>query len=183
MVDSEYLTNGKLEQAINLVDSYIQKLQIKGLSQKIFKTESGMPLITYVVEPSEGVTRNVMVYGHIDKQPYGEGWDADKNPTDPVIIDGCMYGRGSADDGYSAFSCMLAVKIGQQQGVKMPRICLVIEAEEESGSASLIPLLHQAKDVIGTPDVCLCMDSGAFDYNQLWVTTSLRGICILDMTV
>jgi acetylornithine deacetylase/succinyl-diaminopimelate desuccinylase-like protein len=181
MVDDKYLENGLLEQAMDLVDNYINKLEIKGLSRKIFKTEKGLPLITYIVEPSEGVTRNVMVYGHIDKQPYGEGWDTD--PKDPVIKGDCMYGRGSADDGYSAFSCMLAVKVGQELGVKMPRICLVLETEEESGSASLIPLLNQAKDVIGTPDVCLCMDSGAFDYNKLWVTSSLRGICILDLTV
>jgi hypothetical protein len=67
MVDKEYLTNGLLEQAIELVDSYIQKLEIKGISRKIFKTETGIPLITYVVEPSEGVTKNVMVYGHLDK--------------------------------------------------------------------------------------------------------------------
>jgi acetylornithine deacetylase/succinyl-diaminopimelate desuccinylase-like protein len=142
-----------------------------------------MPLICYVVEASEGITKNVMLYGHIDKQPYGEGWDEDKPPTEPVIIGEKMYGRGGADDGYSAFSSMLAVKVGQDLGAKMPRICLVIEAEEESGSPNLIPLLEKAKDVIGTPDVCLCLDSGAFDYNQLWVTSSLRGICILDMTV
>lgn len=27
------------------------------------------------------------------------------------------------------------------------------------------------------------MDSGAFDYNQLWITSSLRGVCITDMKV
>ena len=33
------------------------------------------------------------------------------------------------------------------------------------------------------PDFCFCMDSGAMDYNSIWTTTSLRGICILDMKV
>jgi acetylornithine deacetylase/succinyl-diaminopimelate desuccinylase-like protein len=65
----------------------------------------------------------------------------------------------------------------------MPRVALVLETEEESGSPNLIPLLKIASDSIGKPDVCLCMDSGAFDYKQLWMTSSLRGICILDMTV
>ena len=50
------------------------------------------PLVVYVVEPSEGVTKNVMFYGHLDKQPYGEGWET--NPTDPVIKGDFMYGRG-----------------------------------------------------------------------------------------
>jgi len=122
-----------------------------------------------------------MVYGHLDKQPYGEGWET--SPTDPVIKGDIMYGRGASDDGYAPFSCMLAVKAGQDQGLKMPRICLVLETEEESGSPNLIPLLKIAKEAIGEPDHCFCMDSGAFDYNQLWITSSLRGICIIDMKV
>lgn len=124
-----------------------------------------------------------MVYGHLDKQPYGTGWNEDTPPTEPVIKDGCLFGRGGGDDGYAPFSCMLAVKNAQLQGAKMPRVCLVLETEEESGSPNLITLLKLASDSIGTPDTCFCMDSGAFDYKQLWMTSSLRGICIIDMTV
>ena len=65
----------------------------------------------------------------------------------------------------------------------MPRVALVLETEEESGSPNLIPLLKLASDSIGTPDYCFCMDSGAFNYDQLWMTSSLRGISILDMKV
>lgn len=78
---------------------------------------------------------------------------------------------------------MLAIKDAQLQGQKLPRVCLVLETEEESGSPNLIPLLKIAKDAIGEPDYCFCLDSGAFDYNQLWITSSLRGICIIDLTV
>jgi len=147
----------------------------------VYRAENNLPMVVYVVEPSEGVTKNVLVYGHLDKQPYGSGWNTD--PCDPVIKDGLMYGRGASDDGYAPFSAMLAIKAGQDQGAKMPRIALVLETEEESGSPNLIPLLKIASDSIGKPDACFCMDSGAFDYNQLWMTSSLRGICILDMTV
>lgn len=131
-----------------------------------------------------------MVYGHLDKQPYGPGWET--SPTDPVIkdytcpdgrVDQALYGRGGGDDGYAPFTCMLGVKAAQEQGVKMPRICLVLETEEESGSEYLVTLLKMAADAIGPIDACFCMDSGAFDYNQLWITSSLRGICILDVTV
>jgi len=65
----------------------------------------------------------------------------------------------------------------------MPRVVLSLETEEESGSPNLIKLLKLASDSIGTPDVCFCMDSGAFDYESLWITSSLRGICIIDLTV
>ena len=94
-----------------------------------------------------------------------------------------MYGRGGADDGYSVFTCMLAIKNAQLQGVKLPRCAMVLETEEESGSPNLLELLDIAKDAIGRVDFCFCMDSGAFDYNQLWCTSSLRGVTIVDITV
>jgi acetylornithine deacetylase/succinyl-diaminopimelate desuccinylase-like protein len=75
-----------------------------------------------------------------------------------------MYGRGSADDGYSAFACMLAVKSIQESGLKLPRIVMTLESEEESGSPNLIALLKEAEPLIKVPDVMFCMDSGALDY-------------------
>jgi acetylornithine deacetylase/succinyl-diaminopimelate desuccinylase-like protein len=39
-----------------------------------------------------------------------DGWDAGLGPTSPVIRDGYLYGRGGADDGYSVFTVMLAIK-------------------------------------------------------------------------
>lgn len=124
-----------------------------------------------------------MLYGHLDKQPWMDGWDEGLAPTEPVIRGEYLYGRGGADDGYSPFTCMLAVKNLQEQGVPTPRIALVLETEEESGSPNLITLLTVAKETIGEPDFCFCMDSGAFNYDNLWITSSLRGINIIDMTV
>jgi len=123
-----------------------------------------LPLVVYVVE-ANGSDKNIMVYGHIDKQPYGLGWDDDKHPTEPVIINNRLYGRGASDDGYAPFSCMLGIKAAQDQGVKMPRIALVLETEEESMSPNLIDLCKLASYVIGDPEVMFCLDSGAFDYN------------------
>ena len=108
MVDSEYLTNGKVEQSIDLVHQYIEKLEIPGLKQTKIQPAGMTPLIVYEV-PGEG--KSIMLYGHLDKQPYGPGWDADKLPTDPVIIGDYMYGRGCSDDGYAPFIVMLAVKL------------------------------------------------------------------------
>jgi acetylornithine deacetylase/succinyl-diaminopimelate desuccinylase-like protein len=88
-----------------------------------------------VVESSDPlITKNVMLYGHLDKQPHGEGWDEGLSATDPVRKGDLMYGRGSSDDGYSSFAAMLAIKNIQEQNLPHPRFCLVLETEEESGS-------------------------------------------------
>lgn len=60
---------------------------------------------------------------------------------------------------------------------------MVLETEEESGSPNLLSLLDAAAEHIGKPDLCFCMDSGALDYQSLWITSSLRGICIVDLQV
>lgn len=183
MSDPEFATNGLIQKAMEVVDEYVKKLEIKGLKRNVFHPPGKNPLVVYVVEPSEGSTKNIMFYGHLDKQPWGTGWDEGLSATDPVIRGDYMYGRGSSDDGYSPFATMLAIKSAQVAGEKLPRVVLVLETEEESGSPNLISLLQEAEAVIGKPDACFCMDSGALDYDQLWVTSSLRGICVVDMQI
>ena len=51
-----------------------------------------------------------MLYGHLDKQPWMDGWATGLGPTKPVVRGNWLYGRGGADDGYALFSCMLAIK-------------------------------------------------------------------------
>ena len=51
-----------------------------------------------------------MLYGHLDKMPWLDGWSEGLGPITPVIKDGHLYGRGGADDGYAFLSSMLAIK-------------------------------------------------------------------------
>ena len=60
---------------------------------------------------------------------------------------------------------------------------MVLETEEESGSPNLLALLDIAKQKIGKPDIFFCMDSLINDYEQLWVTSSLRGSTVWDLNV
>ena len=52
----------------------------------------------------------------------------------------------------------------------------MIECCEESGSFDLPPYIEHLKAEIGEPDLVICLDSGAGNYDQLWCTTSLRGL-------
>lgn len=69
------------------------------------------------------------------------------------------------------------------QNAALPRICLVLESEEESGSDNLIDLLKLSEEYIGKPDCLFCLDSGCLDYEQLWITSSLRGVAMVDLKV
>ena len=108
--DAQFLTNGLIEQAMELVDGYINQLGIEGMSKQVFQPEGSVPLVVYVIEPTQGCTKNLMLYGHLDKQPWMEGWAEGLGPCEPVIRGEYLYGRGGADDGYAPFSCMLAIR-------------------------------------------------------------------------
>ena len=76
MVDPEFTKNGLIEQAMVCVDEYINKLDIRGVSKKIFQPEGMTLLIVYIVEKSEhGKDTQLIFYGHLDKQPWMEGWN------------------------------------------------------------------------------------------------------------
>lgn len=114
-------------------------------------------------------------YGHFDKQPHFTGWREGLGPLTPVIEDGKLYGRGPADDGYSAYACILAIKALQKAGVPYGHCKIVIEGSEESGSRDLSHYMEKLKDRLGKLDVVFILDSGTPSYDYLGISTSLRG--------
>src|SRR5262249_30652355 len=86
-----------------------------------------------------------------------------------------LYGRGGADDGYSAFASLVAIEAVQASGGSHARCILLVEGSEESGSSDLSAYVDALAARIGQPRLIVCLDSGALRYQPLWVTTSLRG--------
>src|SRR5207253_2234248 len=125
----------------------------------------------------------ILMYGHLDKQPPMTGWSPGLDPWTPVQRDGRLYGRGGADDGYAVFSAVSAVHAVDQQKAKHARIVIIIECCEESGSPDLPAYIDLLSKRIGTPRLVICLDSGCGNYEQLWMTTSLRGSLVGNLTV
>ncbi len=125
----------------------------------------------------------IVLYGHMDKQPEMMGWDEGLAPWKPVIRGDKLYGRGAADDGYSVYAAITAINALVQQDLPHPRCIILIEASEESGSIDLPFYMDLLEARIGNPGLVICLDSGAGNYDQLWVTTSLRGNIVGKLTV
>jgi acetylornithine deacetylase/succinyl-diaminopimelate desuccinylase-like protein len=105
-----------------------------------------------------------------------EGWNPELGPWKPVLQDNKLYGRGGADDGYAAFAAVTAINALQNQNIPHARCVIIIEACEESGSYDLPFYIDYLNDRIGLPSLVVCLDSGCGNYEQLWSTTSLRGV-------
>jgi acetylornithine deacetylase/succinyl-diaminopimelate desuccinylase-like protein len=179
--DANWHSNGYMDQAVELIVKWIQAQEVPGLRLDVIRLEGRTPLL-FLEIPGDSA-EIVLLYGHLDKQPPMEGWNEGLGPWKPVIKNGRLYGRGGADDGYAAFASLTAIKALKLQGVPCGRCVIVIEACEESGSGDLPYYIDALKDRIGTPSLVICLDSGCGNYNQLWITSSLRGLATGTLTV
>lgn len=172
--DAEWAEHGYMESAVQLIADWCKEYGPDDMTLEVVRLEGRTPLI--LMELPGADDRTVLLYGHLDKQPEMVGWDDDLDPWKPVMKDGKLYGRGGADDGYSAFASITAINALREQGVPHSRCVVIIEACEESGSYDLPHYIDHLADRIGSPELVICLDSGAGNYDQMWSTTSLRGI-------
>jgi len=179
--DPDWERNGHMEAARRLAVDWLVQHPIPDAVLHDLKLPGRSPLILLDIPGfSEGT---VLIYGHLDKQPEMEGWREGFGPWTPVLSDDKLYGRGGADDGYALFAAVAAIKA--LEGQQLPRIVILVEFSEESGSPDLPAYLETYGHLIGKPKLVIALDSGAGDYERLWSTTSLRGVvgCVVDVQV
>lgn len=185
MFDPDWVAHGHMDAAVTLMERWAKAQAIPGLVVEVARLEGRTPLI-YLEIPASGESTGadtVLLYGHLDKQPEMTGWDADLGPWTPVLKGDKLYGRGGADDGYAIFGSLAAVMALQEQGLPHARCVILIEACEESGSYDLPAYVDHLAERIGKPSLVVCLDSGCGNYEQLWCTTSLRGLAGGNLTV
>ncbi|MEI6661857.1 MAG: M20/M25/M40 family metallo-hydrolase [Comamonadaceae bacterium] len=180
MFDSAWDANGLLETVVRNTAQWIESQKVAGLSVEIIRLPGRTPVLFFEVAATRSAalatTQTVLMYGHLDKQPEFSGWRKDLGPWTPKYEDGKLYGRGSADDGYAAYAAIAAIQALKSQGVGHPRIVGLIETCEESGSYDLMPYIDALRPRLGEVGLVVCLDSGAGNYDQLWLTNSLRGM-------
>lgn len=171
--DKDWQKNGYMEQAVKLLKNWCESQPIKGMTTEIIQIDGRTPLL--FIEIKGDSDDKVLLYGHYDKQPEFTGWRDDLGPWKPVVEDGKLYGRGSADDGYALFSYLTALRILQQQNIPHANCIIVLEGCEESGSYDLPFYMEKLKHKIDSPSLVVCLDAECGNYDQLWCTSSLRG--------
>ena len=172
--DPEWARHGYIDAAVKLASEWCQRHAVAGMKLEVVRLEGRTPVLFVEVE---GKGRgNVLVYGHLDKQPEMTGWREGFGPWTPVIEGGKLYGRGGADDGYAVFCALAALRSLREEKRPHARVAILIECCEESGSYDLPAYLEALAPRIGTPDLVVGLDSGCGNYDTLWGTTSLRGL-------
>jgi acetylornithine deacetylase/succinyl-diaminopimelate desuccinylase-like protein len=174
--DPERAERGAVAAAAELLAAWVRE-QDGALQTEIVQLPGRTPLLLI----DNGKSGDpVLVYGHMDKQPPLGEWRSGLGPYEPVREGDLLYGRGTADDGYSTFAAVTGLL---EAGGGHGRVLVLIEASEESGSPDLSAYLEHLAGRIGTPRLVVCLDSGGLSYDRLWLTTSLRGNLVVTVTV
>ncbi len=183
--EAEWKRAGQIQRAIDQAQKFVAAQPVKNMTLEVITLEGRTPVLFFDI-PGTGAKatgKTVLLYGHLDKQPEMAGWREDSGPWTPLLEDGKLYGRGSADDGYAVFAALAAVIALDAENISRPRCLGLIETCEESGSYDLPPYLDALASRMGDVGLVVALDSGAGSYDELWATTSLRGLVNGTMTV
>lgn len=181
MFDADWQKNGFLDKVVRDAASWVESKKVAGLTLEVLRLPGRTPVIFFDVPATRlasdgGSSDTVLFYGHLDKQPEFNGWRNDLGPWTPKYENGLLYGRGGADDGYAVYAAIAAILAVDSQKLPRPRCVGLIEACEESGSFDLPAYIDALANRLGQVGLVVCLDSGAGNYDQLWLTTSLRGM-------
>ncbi len=179
--DPQWAAHGYMDAAVALAEKWVRQHAPSDATVEVVRLGERTPVL--LVEVPGTAPGTVLLYGHLDKQPEMTGWAEGLGPWKPVIRGDKLYGRGGADDGYAVFASLTAINALRQQGVPHARCVVLIETCEESGSYDLPAYIDHLADRIGSPDLVVCLDSGCGNYEQMWCTTSLRGMVAATLRV
>jgi len=181
--DDQWAAHGHIDAAVELLAEWARRRALGDFRVEVVRLEGRTPLLMVSVEATGDDDATVVLYGHLDKQPPLGDWSAGLAPYQPVRRGDRLFARGVADDGYATFSALLALEQLVAAGNPHGRFVVLIEASEESGSPDLDAYLDHLADHLGRVELMICLDSGALTYDRLWVTTSLRGLASVELTV
>jgi len=158
-----------------------RKLEAVGLESKVVPTK-GHPVVWARNKHRKG-RPTILIYGHYDVQPPDplELWDSP--PFEPVLKNGYVFARGATDNKGQILSHIIGIQESLQKDGDLPvNVDLVIEGEEEIGSANLGKFLSDNRDALKC-DVVLVSDTGMIAPRTPTLSYGLRGVAALEIKV
>lgn len=192
-----------MQEILELAGTYLRDIGFSNIRTNTSPDGSRLPFPILMAELLSGDTKpTLLMYAHLDKQPYMDDhrfikwdgfpptelrWNRDKSRA---------YGRGAADDLSGVVAIGMAVdtvlqSIGYDSAHPSAEILetlpcnikIIFETEEESGSHSLIDQIIQNKTFFQDADCVIITDVTNPDAGRPGLTTSLRGIAQINTTV
>ncbi len=141
----------------------------------------GHPVV-YAEKIADKSFPTILVYGHYDVQPPEplELWNS--GPFDPVIKDGKVFARGSADDKGQFYMHVKALETMVKTNTMCTNVKFIIEGEEEIGSPNLGKFVHENRELLKA-DVILISDSAMLSMEHPSLDIGVRGLSYIEVEV
>jgi len=166
---------------VTCAEAVKQRLLEAGITTATIYPTAGHPIVygERMVDPSRPT---VLVYGHYDVQPADplELWHS--GPFEPVIKDGKLYARGSADDKGQFYMHVKALETMVKTDSLPTNIKFCIEGEEEVGSPHLAQFVSSHKDLLKA-DVILISDTAMLSMENPSIDIGVRGLSYIEVEV
>lgn len=166
---------------LNCAEAVKKSLLNAGCDKAAVMPTNGHPVVygEKIIDPK---APTVLVYGHYDVQPAEplELWHTP--PFEPVIKDGKVFARGSADDKGQFYMHVKALEILNKTNTLSTNIKFLIEGEEEIGSPNLGPFVAAHKEMLKA-DVILISDSAMLSMENPSLDTGVRGLSYIEVEV
>jgi acetylornithine deacetylase/succinyl-diaminopimelate desuccinylase-like protein len=148
---------------------------------RLVELDGGHPAVFGQIDGPEGAP-SVLLYAHHDVQPEGPIDEWDSPPFDPVVKQGRLYGRGSADD--KSGVVIHAASIRALGGPMPVTVKVIVEGEEECSTEHLPDLVRGHADLLRA-DVAVVADGGNYRTGVPTIATSVRGVtdCVIEVRV
>lgn len=158
-----------------------QRLLQAGADKAEIHSTKGHPIV-YAEKITNPNWPTILVYGHYDVQPPDplELWHS--GPFEPIIKDGKIYARGSADDKGQVYMHIKALEIFTQTQTLCTNIKFLIEGEEEVGSPNLATFIATNKKLLQC-DVIIISDSATLSLNNPTIDVGVRGLSYIQIEV
>lgn len=157
------------------------RMEEAGMEKVEVCATKGNPIVygEKIIDPAKPT---VLVYGHYDVQPPDplDLWDSP--PFEPVVKDGIIYARGSADDKGQFYMHVKAVEAMVKTGNLPCNVKMMIEGEEEVGSSNLGTFVKENRKKLAA-DVVLISDTSMIANDVPSINTGLRGLAYLEVEV
>ncbi|MCK9403854.1 MAG: dipeptidase [Chitinophagaceae bacterium] len=158
-----------------------QRLLEAGADTVTIYPTAGHPVVygEKIVDPSKPT---ILVYGHYDVQPADplELWNS--GPFEPVIKDGKIYARGSADDKGQFYMHVKALETMTRTHTLQANVKFIIEGEEEVGSPNLATFVKANKALLKA-DVILISDTSMLSMDTPSIDIGVRGLSYIEVEV
>ena len=199
--EGDRTTPSDMREILECARDYLLEIGLSEVKISNSRSSSPFPILmaeTFVSEEKP----TVLFYAHLDKQPYMDDGRFKKwGGTPPTQLRwnedrSRAYGRGAADDLSGVVSIGMAIdaifkhvgiKTGENPKEKISQlpcnIKIIYETEEESGSHSLIDQIHENEEFFKGIHCVVITDVVNPAQGKPGLTTSLRGIIQMDVTV